>query len=134
MRELEGLGTARKVKSREYRGGFRVEFVLHPRGVAERSVTVSFSRGNPEVPRVHVDGPEESPHRYGNGELCMWYPWDPPERRWTLEDGAASLAATIAAHLLREEWFRKTGEWVGEEVRHGKRDLVNDPIRAEEEE
>ena len=38
----------------------------------------------------------------------------------------AGLAATgrhaplghITAHLLREEWWRKTGEWVGDEVMH----------------
>src|SRR4051794_20875646 len=26
---------------------------------------------------VHVDGPVESPHRYADGALCMWYPRDP---------------------------------------------------------
>jgi hypothetical protein len=57
----------------------------------------------------------------------MWFPDDPPEQRWTLEDGAGTLVATIAAHLVREEWYRKTGEWIGDEVSHGHSDPANDP-------
>jgi hypothetical protein len=48
----------------------------------------------------------------------MWYPWDPESARWTRRDGAAVLLGHITAHLLREEWWRKTGEWVGDEVPH----------------
>lgn len=61
----------------------------------------------------------------------MWYPYDPPARRWTLKDGAGALVAEITAHLLREEWYRKTGDWVGEEVKHVKRDPLNDPTEAD---
>ncbi|WP_147106367.1 hypothetical protein [Nesterenkonia populi] len=57
----------------------------------------------------------------------MWYPDDPPEQRWTHADGAAALVANIAAHLIREEWYRSTGEWIGPEVRHDARDPENDP-------
>lgn len=130
LRELEPLGNARQVKSRDYPGGFSLEFTIQPEGISARRVTVSFSRGNPHEPHVRVDGPSESPHRYGNGELCMWYPYDPPARRWTLEDGAGALVAEITAHLLREEWYRETGEWVGEEVKHVKRDPLNDPVEV----
>jgi hypothetical protein len=49
----------------------------------------------------------------------MWYPFDPDTGRWTRRDGAAALLGHITAHLLREQWWRKTGEWVGEEVPHG---------------
>ena len=104
-------------------------FTLQPEGVPRRRVGVTFSRGNPTVPRVRVDGPTDSPHRYPNGELCMWFPFDPVERQWSLEDGAGALATNIAAHLIREEWYRQTGEWPGEEVKHVPADPANDPLR-----
>jgi hypothetical protein len=66
---------------------------------------------------VFVPGPG-SPHPYADGSLCIWYPADPPERRWRRSDGGAALAAHIAAHLIREEWWRQTGEWAGEEAPH----------------
>jgi hypothetical protein len=49
----------------------------------------------------------------------MWFPYDPPEQRWTRSDGPAVLLGQIVAHLLREEWWRRTGEWPGEEAPHG---------------
>ncbi len=74
--------------------------------------------GRGAVPSVYADGPAESPHRYADGSLCMWYPWGPERARWTRRDGAAALLGYITAHLLREEWWRKTSEWVGDEVPH----------------
>ena len=59
-----------------------------------------------------------SPHRHDDGSLCIWYPHDPPERRWHRRAGGAALAGHIYAHLIREAWWRQTGEWVGEEVPH----------------
>jgi hypothetical protein len=81
-------------------------------------VTIVFGRGSPEVPRVFVDGPTDSPHRYADGSLCMWFPYDPPEHRWQRRDGPVALLGHIAAHLIREEWWRRTGEWVGDEAPH----------------
>lgn len=124
MRQLAGLDDVRAVRERENPGGFNVSLTLHPQGVPERQVTIRFKGHNPIV---FVDGPTESPHRYPDGSLCMWYPIDPPERRWTHNDGAGALVANIAAHLVKEEWYRRTGEWKGEEVGHGDPDTVNDP-------
>jgi hypothetical protein len=95
-------------------------------------VSIEFSRRSPQRPRVVVDGPTDSPHRYPDGSLCMWYPNDPPELRWNLSDGAGQLIAGVAAHLIREEWYRRTGEWIGDEVRHGSVDPENDPTSEEE--
>lgn len=106
--------------------GFNVKLTLTPRGVPERHITIQFHGNNPSV---FVDGPAESPHRYPNGSLCMWYPGDPPEQRWTHTDGAGALVANIAAHLVKEEWYRLTGEWKGDEVGHGVPDMMNDPKR-----
>jgi 23S rRNA G2445 N2-methylase RlmL len=43
----------------------------------------------------------------------MWFPGDPLERRWRRRDGAAALTGHIAGHLIREAWWRQTGEWIG---------------------
>jgi hypothetical protein len=131
LRELGDLPDIRQVKSSAHPGGFSVSLTLNPLGVPSRHVTITYSRRSPTDPKVTVDGPTDSPHRYSDGTLCMWYPSDPPERRWTSADGAGALIANITAHLVREEWYRKTGEWVGEEVRHGRSDPMNDPDKIE---
>lgn len=128
LRELADIGTAQQVKSRTHPGGFSVRLTLNPLGVPSRQVTITFSRGRPMEPQVTVDGPSDSPHRYSDGTLCMWYPEDPREQRWAYADGAGALVANIAAHLIREEWYRTTGEWLGDEVRHEPRDPENDPV------
>lgn len=102
---------------RRHRGGFAVKIRIAPPGLASRRVRISFARGG-EDPLVHVDGLTESQHRYPCGALCMWYPYDPPELRWTRADSARTLLGHIVAHLVREEWWRRTGEWVGAEAPH----------------
>jgi hypothetical protein len=122
---LAGLGAAgvRAARTpvnrsdRKHRGGFQVEFNLHVPGLPPRRVRIVFA-GAGDLPSVYADGSAESPHRYRDGSLCMWYPWDPETARWTRRDGAAALAGHIAAHLLREEWWRTTGEWIGDEAAH----------------
>lgn len=47
--------------------------------------------------------------------------------RWTPDAGPADLVTRIAVHLVKEEWFRRTGEWIGDEVKHHRRDEANDP-------
>jgi hypothetical protein len=127
LRELVNIPGTRQVKSGAHPGGFSVSLTLNPLGVPPRHVTITFSRRSPTYPKVTSDGPIDSPHRYSDGTLCMWYPNDPPERQWILSDGAGALIAAITAHLIREEWYRGTGEWIGEEVRHGPADPQNDP-------
>ena len=102
---------------RIHRGGFQVDFTLSVTGLPARHVRVVFA-GAGAVPSAYADGPAESPHRYEDTSLCMWYPWDPETARWTRRDGAAALLGHITGHLLREEWWRKTGEWIGDEAPH----------------
>lgn len=128
LHQLAGVDTVRKVKDSRHPGGFSLDLTLNPPGIAPRRVSITFSRVNPGEPRVTVDGPIESPHRYSDGTLCMWYPYDPPERRWKLADGAAALVVNIAAHLVREEWYRLTGEWPGAEILHSSPNTANDPL------
>jgi len=70
------------------------------------------------TPSIIVDGPKESPHRYGERELCMWYPYDPKENRWIHSDGLLHLLVMIQAHLYREAWWRETDEWLGPQCEH----------------
>lgn len=99
------------------RNGFALRVTLTPTGLDPQRVTIEFGVNSPDIPYIYVSGPA-SPHRYDDGSLCIWYPHDPPSRRWQWRDGGAVLAAHICAHLIREAWWRQTGEWVGEEVPH----------------
>ena len=132
MREIEGMQKVRIFKNHRYPGGFSLGLRVDPTGLPQRNFTITFSRTLPEVPKVWVDGPDDSPHRYSDGSLCMWHPSVPPNERWTRRDGAAALVAHAVVHLLREEWYRKTGDWKGDEVCHGPIDAVNDPVYIKE--
>jgi hypothetical protein len=103
---------------RKFRGGFAIKTKIEPAGVDKQTVEIIFSPGLPEEPIVFVDGPADSPHRYQDGSLCMWFPYDPPEARWCRPDGPTALLGHIAAHLIKEEHYRQTGEWPGAEAPH----------------
>jgi hypothetical protein len=84
-----------------------------------RDVTISFGKhADPDTPFMTADGPTRSPHRYADGALCIWYPDDPPERRWTRQDGLVPLLDLVALHLFREAWWRESGEWLGPQAPH----------------
>lgn len=83
-----------------------------------REVKIKFNSDSKLPPRVTVDGPCESAHRYKGGALCMWYPKDLDEKKWIFSDGLLELLVMIEFHLYREAWWRETGEWPGPEVPH----------------
>ena len=58
------------------------------------------------TPKVFVDGPKESPHRYSDGSLCMWYPQDPPEQKWVFDDGLLALLGFQRARTIDERSAR----------------------------
>lgn len=90
-----------------------------------RWVEIAFTDWS-QVPTVRADGPG-SPHRYSDdNSLCMWYPPDPPERKWVFEDGLVALLNIIQAHLFCEAWWRETGEWPGPEAQHAP---VKEPVK-----
>lgn len=86
-----------------------------------RLVRIVFDDDHPETPAVFVIGDERRggwPHRYHDGSLCMWFPRDPPDQRWLLEDGLMTLIGYIEAHLFREVWWLENDEWLGPEAGH----------------
>jgi hypothetical protein len=74
----------------------------------------------PTVRSLTADGPTASPHRYGDGTLCMWYPKDGPELRWVSEDRLLRLIRCAQVHLFKEAFWRRYGEWPGREAPHGR--------------
>jgi len=50
--------------------------------------------------------------------LCLWYPHDPPELRWTWDDGLEEYVLIVSRHLIYEEYWRRTGEWPVEDAPH----------------
>ena len=78
-----------------------------------------------DYPRVHAEQGAPSPHRMPtDNALCLWYPFDPPERRWTADKGLLDLLDIITSHLLYEAYWRSSGGvtrgiWAGDEAAHG---------------
>lgn len=70
--------------------------------------------------QVTVEGfPDHLKHTYGDNRLCMWFPDDPPQRRWTVDKGLLALIDMALVHLFRERYVAATGEpWPGEEAPH----------------
>ena len=108
-------GTTRKSGNK---AGRTYKVLLHVPHYEQREAKIFFSKTTPPLAKITVDGPTNSPHRYGDGKLCIWYPDDPVNERWVIEDGLLMLLGLIIAHLFREAWWRETGEWLGPEKGH----------------
>ena len=98
--------------------GWQYQLSVDPPGCSTTMVQIEFALPWSRVPRVTVDGPTESPHRYDDGTLCMWYPLDPPKQRWVFSDGLLHLIGLIQVHLIREQLWRQSGCWYGDEAPH----------------
>lgn len=77
-----------------------------------------------DFPTVHADPGALSKHRNPDGSLCLFYPFDPPDQRWTSEMGLNVLLDLVAEHLFAELFWRQTGghrhgRWVLNEAPHG---------------
>lgn len=108
-------GTTRKSGSK---AGRTYKVLLDVPHYERREVEIFFSKQTPPLAKITADGPTDSPHRYGDGKLCIWYPDDPVNEKWVVEDGLLMLLGLIIAHLFREAWWRETGEWLGPEKGH----------------
>jgi hypothetical protein len=85
-----------------------------------------FRGGNPEV--FALDGDRRSLHRnppFDDGvegvsaHLCLYFPRDPDERRWTIDDGLVRLFDLARWHLACEHVWRETNVWPTEDAPHG---------------
>ena len=115
-----GIASLRSYKRPNGRG-WLYEFAAEPNGCPPRRVRVEFRLADGALyPRVFVDGPTHSPHRYhaDDGRLCMWYPKDPVDSRWVFNDGLLALIGQVQVHLIKEHLWRDLGEWPGAEAPH----------------
>jgi hypothetical protein len=118
-RQFPNLKESATGRGREAEVVYRVELRV-PEYDITRKAEIRLPNGfEPHTPTVTVDGPTDSPHRYDDDALCMWRPKDPPQMKWQPNDGLLVLLRYIQLHLFREEWWRETGEWLGEEAPHG---------------
>lgn len=108
-------GTTRKSGSKS---GRTYKVLLDVPHYEQRHVEIFFSKRAPSSAKITADGPTDSPHRYSERKLCIWYPDDPVSEKWVVEDGLLMLLGLIIAHLFREAWWRETGEWLGPEKGH----------------
>lgn len=64
-----------------------------------------------------------NPDVHGNirhlGELCLWYPGDPPALRWDWTRGFEAYLLIVHRHLQAEEFARRNGYWPAEDAPHG---------------
>ena len=54
------------------------------------------------------------------GELCLWYPGDPPELKWEWNQGLVNYITIVHRHLQAEECWRRTSTWPAEDAPHGR--------------
>jgi hypothetical protein len=73
----------------------------------------------PVVQSVTADGRTASPHRYSDGRLCLEFPDDETDRKWQPDEGLLGLVRCAQVHLFKEAYWRRYGEWPGEEAPHG---------------
>ena len=52
------------------------------------------------------------------GQLCLWYPLDPPHLRWSWPEGILALVSIVRRHLWFEEQYRRSGTWPVEDAPH----------------
>lgn len=121
--EAQAHGVCRDLQVRKEGRGLKAaivyRFTVDVPHYEPRRVEVRFRNGlSPGFPHITVDGPADSPHRYEGGKLCIWEPTDATENRWVPRDGLHELVRHISLHLFKEAWWRESGEWLGDEVRH----------------
>ena len=84
-----------------------------------RLVLIFPGRPSRVRPIVMASGPTRSRHRFywaRPSSLCLYYAPDHEGLKWTLRDGIVALIDLSRVHLIKEAWWRATGEWEGYEV------------------
>jgi hypothetical protein len=97
----------------------RLEVELDTLRKTRKLVVICPGRPSHVRPIVMADGPTRSRHRFywaRPSSLCIYYAPDHEGLRWTLNDGLATLVDLARVHLIKEAWWRVSGEWDGYEV------------------
>jgi hypothetical protein len=81
----------------------------------------NFTLPPEDYPRVYADPDKRSHHRLRDNALCLFYPSDPPERRWQSADGLLALIDRARDHIFCETHWRRTGLWLLDEAPHDNR-------------
>ena len=124
LRQIETMG--RDFPQFRYRalrdGGLLWSGALRPTSSSPRyKVSVLHQPGR--VPKVFVRQPKlpgDTPHRYDDGSLCVFWP---EEFRWNdSELLAKTLLPWAAFWLFYVEIWQITGEWMGPEAPHAKKE------------
>jgi hypothetical protein len=88
----------------------------------------TFGSRAEDSPRVHSSVSRRSKHRMPSDDaLCLWFPDDPPARKWESGQGLLVLIEITARHLLFERQWLETGghrggDWPSEDAPHGLRE------------
>lgn len=112
--ELTGLD----VTGEPDRVDVRIRFYAHP-------PYSTYGQKPEDFPRVHAKPGMPSKHRHSSDDaLCLWYPLDPEEQRWTSSRGLLDLIEIVRTHLFLEHYWRLTGgeaggQWLVEDAPHG---------------
>jgi len=96
----------------------RVEVTLDTMNRTRRLVLIFPDNPKRRRPIVMADGPTRSRHRFTWARptsLCLYYARDEAQLRWVPADGIVSLIDLSRLHLIKEAWWRATGEWTGYE-------------------
>jgi len=96
----------------------RVEVDLDTMHRTRRLVLIFPNNPSHRRPIVMADGPTRSRHRFTWARptsLCLYYARDEAQLRWVSADGVVSLIDLSRLHLIKEAWWRATGEWTGYE-------------------
>lgn len=77
-----------------------------------------------DFPRVTTDDLRPKHHAYpaltiSDGPLCLWYPHDPEDRRWTSRRSLVDLIEMVRRHLFLEQHYRVRRIWLMEDAPHG---------------
>jgi hypothetical protein len=94
----------------EYRYEFSIDV---PEFNETRDVTVFWSPLRPLDPITHMPGQACRRHRNMDQyrSLCLWYPEDPPERRWSLDGGLQELRDLTVVHAFCEACCSRGEKW-----------------------
>lgn len=91
---------------------------------------LTFPRGPQRKWKHRYPAASTQTPEYCCGQLCLWFPQDPPPLKWSWRDGFEDYVSRVHRHLFLEEHWRRTGVWATEDVPHGLPELYGffDPL------